>query len=438
LDQFKKLGLNNEGIQRANRILVLKLMLENRVVSRPELIKKTGLQKATITNIVNEFLDMGIIKEVGYTKRESERKTGALRLEIPSTKIISLRITSKNYLIYTYNLTGEIDHEIRQEYSGKPDIERIMDEITSHIQDLIIKHGKDNILGLCIGLPGPYIRRNTKHIAIVTGFEQLSKIDVQNRFTNCFDFLVITEHDAKLSAFAEWKNLNEQPADVDKILVGIQTIGVGMGAGIVFNGKIVRGALGIAGEIGHMGINIHEVHSKTGGGEYEQYASIAATRRYLEERLFEFSDSVLTAASDYQDIKKAYLDGDALAVNVMKKLAWMVGYGIANIIYVLNPDTIIIGSDYPNYEPFLNEVMVAIKQRMHSDIFEGISIRFSEITQDTTLLGGYYLVLETLIQNQQILNYVKRISDNNTPACNRIEVAASNFVTGKSEGGEIK
>jgi predicted NBD/HSP70 family sugar kinase len=387
-------------------------MLENTVVSRPELIKKTGLRKATITNIVNEFLDMGIIKEVGYTKRDSERKTGALRLEIPSAKIISLRITSKNYLIYIYRLNGEIEHEIRQEYSESPDVDHIIDEITSHIRDLIIRYGKENILGLCIGLPGPYIRRNTKHIAIVTGFEQLSKIDVQNRFMNCFDFPVITEHDAKLSAFAEWKKLEEQPADIDKILVGIQTIGVGMGAGIVLNGRIVSGSLGIAGEIGHMGININEAHSKTGSGEYEQYASIAATRRYLEERLFEFPNSVITAESDYQEIKEAYLNGDALAVNVMKKLAWMVGYGIANIVYVLNPDTIIIGSDYPNYEPFLNEVRLAISQRMHLDIFEGVSIRFSEITQDTTLLGGYYLILENLIQNQQILDCIKRISCN--------------------------
>jgi predicted NBD/HSP70 family sugar kinase len=406
---FMKLGLNNEGIQRVNRCLVLKLMLENEVVSRPELVKKTGLRKATITNIVNEFLDMGIIKEVGYTKRDSERKTGALRLEIPSAKILSLRITSKSYLIYTYNLAGGIEYEFRREYSGSPDVDRMMEEIISHIKDLIIRYGEDNTLGLCIGLPGPYIRRNTRHIAIVTGFEQLSKIDVQNRFKDCFAFPVITEHDAKLSAFAEWKNLREQPGGIDKILVGIQTIGVGVGAGIVLNGKIVGGSLGIAGEIGHMGININEVHSKAGNGEYERYASIEAARRYIEERLFEFPNSVLTAGSDYQEIKEAYLDGDPLAVNAMKKLAWMVGYGIANIVYVLNPDTIIIGPDYPNCELFLTEVKEAVGQRMHSDIFEGVSIRFSEIAQDTTLLGGYYLILETFIQNQQILNYIKRV-----------------------------
>jgi|GEM_PF-355782 len=404
-----KLGLNNDGIQRANRCLVLKLMLENDVISRLELVKRTGLRKATITNIINEFLEMGVIKEAGYIKRDSERKTEALQLTIPSAKIISLRITSKSYSIYTYSLNGVMEQEIQQSYPKTKDVSQIMNEIIAHVNELVAQHGEDHILGLSIGLPGPYVRRNAKKFTIVTGFEQLSKIDVQNRFQSKFPFPVITEHDAKLSAFAEWKNLKEQPTGIDKILVGIQTIGVGVGAGIIFNGKIVSGSLGIAGEIGHMGISVNEAHAAGGKGEFEHYASTEAAKRYIEERLFEFPDSVLTMESDYQSIKKAYLDGDQLAVNVMKKLAWMVGYGIANIVYVLNPDTIIIGSDYPNYESFLNEVKLAVRQRMHADIFEGVSIRFSDIAQDTTLLGGYYLTLETLIQNQQILDCIKQI-----------------------------
>jgi predicted NBD/HSP70 family sugar kinase len=312
-------------------------------------------------------------------------------------------------LIYLYNLHGIIEQEIQKAYDGQKDIGAIIDEITGSVQNFCDLHGEKNILGLCIGLPGLYIRRESMHIAIVTGFEQLSKIDVQTRFQERFPFPVITEHDAKLSAFAEWKNNSLQPGGVDKILVGIQTIGVGAGAGIVFNGKIVSGSLGIAGEIGHMGINFHEVYSHMGRGEYEQYASTETTRQYLKERLFEFPNTVLTSESGYPEIKKAYLEGDELAVAIMKKLAWMVGYGIANIIFVLNPDTIIIGPEYPSDDNFLYEIKESVKHRVPAEIFEVISIRFSDISQDTTLLGGYHLTLETLLNNQQLYNRIKQV-----------------------------
>ena len=374
------LGLNNEGVQRANRCLILQLMLEDGIVSRAELVKKTGLRKATITNIINEFLEIGIVHEAGDIKKASdERKRETLELDIPQARIISLRITSEKYVIYLYNLKKEIIKEMEAPLPDTNDVDSLMDELISKVNDLVALSGEKNILGLCVGLPGPYIRRPQKNIAVVTGFEQLSKIDVQKKMEEAFPFFVITEHDAKLSAFAEWKNIGGELQGIDKILVNIQTVGVGVGAGIILNGKIISGALGIAGEIGHMGININEVYTEYGKGEFEQYASIQAISRYISEKFYEFPDNTLSPNAGYSEIKNAYLKGDRLAESVMHKLAWMVGYGIANIIFMLNPEIVIIGPDYPNSSAFLNEVKKSVRHRTHSDIFEGIPIRFSNL-----------------------------------------------------------
>jgi predicted NBD/HSP70 family sugar kinase len=94
-------------------------------------------------------------------------------------------------------------------------------------------------------------------MAIVSGFEQLRTVDIKKELEKEFDFPVFVGHDAKLATFAEWKYWSQSHKRSDGILLGILSTGQGVGAGIVINGKIVKGKLGIAGEIGYMGINFN-------------------------------------------------------------------------------------------------------------------------------------------------------------------------------------
>ena len=405
------LGLNKIQVKRANRNLILKIILENEAVSRIDLVKKTGLNKATITNIINEFIDLGIVEEAGFRKKGNERKTKVLKFNFSIAKIISVRITSNFYSMYLYNLKGNSEKEIKSEIHNKHDIQKVIENVLEGIGELLTDVEEKNIIGMCIGLPGPFIRKNDTSKAIVTGFKELSKIDIQKKFSGCFNFPIFAEHDAKLSAFAECKrtiNLDNK----NKILVGIQTVGVGVGAGIIYDNKIINGSLGIAGEIGHMGINIYKKPKEFNiESSFEYYASTESTKKYLTENLYNFPNSILRIDSKYNEIKQAFLDGDPLAIAVIKKLAWMVGYGIANIIFLLNPDIIIIGSDYPMHAMFLQKIKDSVKQFVHPDIFNNVSIRLSKIEQDTTLLGGYYFIIEKLIENVELIDRLKYIKN---------------------------
>ena len=64
----------------------------------------------------------------------------------------------------------------------------------------------------------------------------------------------------------------------------------------------------------------------------------------------------------YMEVFDAYRKGDELATWAVHKVAWMLGYGIANIIYLINPDCIIIGPDYPNTEDFVKKVRESIQK----------------------------------------------------------------------------
>lgn len=401
-------GLNNTDIQKANRSLVIKIMLTEGPVSRVELVKKTRLRKATITNIINEFLEMGIIREEGYTKADAGRRTEAFRIDIPQLVILSIRFTSKFYRATLYDLAGEALEQYQDNVSVDEDIQILLERVMDQTDAMLAAYDRKNVLGMCIALPGPYIRRKDKNVAIVTGFANLSKTDVEKAFAQRYPFKVLTEHDAKLAAFAEWKHMEIEDDLHENSLIQIQSIGMGVGSGAVINGRILEGAIGVAGEIGHMGINFNgPKNERDNRGAFEYYAGTEACSRYLQEMLYQYPESALKEDSKYKEIRQAYCEGDELARAVMEKLAWMLGYGIANMAFVLNPSRVVVGDDYPQTEGFMSMVKQTVEQLVYTEVYENMHIHYSELTQDSTLLGGYYYVLERYLNNNGIIDKVR-------------------------------
>ena len=227
-----KLGLNSEGMQKANRNLVLSILLEKKNVSRTELAKLTHLKRATITNIINEFLVAGLVREEGFQIEVNGRKTESLGLHVPNVVILSARLTREFFDVYAFSFAGEMLHKTRRAVSTEDDIDVIMGGVYADIDAVISRDGQDNVLGMCVGVPGPYVR-GRHNVAIVTGFEQLGRIDIHKELAERYPFLMVTEHDSKLSALAEWRSLSPTVRANENSLIAIQSIGIGIGSGMI-------------------------------------------------------------------------------------------------------------------------------------------------------------------------------------------------------------
>lgn len=406
-----KTGLNNEGMQRANRNLVLSLLLKNDHSSRADIAKQTNLQKATITNIVNEFLDAGILREQSLPKEDGKRKTTALNIYAPHVVVLSARITREFFLALAFSLDGSRIEKRKTLINCQSPISETLPLIFDTLDDMVGRLGESNIVGMCLGMPGPYIR-NGKNVVIVTGFEELGKADIQEMLDKRYSFPCITEHDAKLAAFAEWNSLDAETQAEEDSLIAVQSIGIGIGSGAVLGGKIYHGAVGIAGEVGHMGINFFgEAGYQGNRGTYESYAATGATIRYVRERLYEFGDSPLHYNSSYDEIIEAYKNGDQLAAAALDKLAWMLSYGLVSLVFILNPNRIILSDAYPKTDAFLQRVIGYIEKMLYPELMHSVKILYSSIDLDSTILGGYYLVLEKLIKDNLLLDSIKKIED---------------------------
>lgn len=394
-----KKGMNSAEMQKNNRVLVFRTLLEKGSMTRTELASTLNLQKATITNIINEFYEMNIVGVDGDTA--AGRRGEKICLQLDDIYLMSVGITRKDYQFSVFTLGGKHEKYLRYSFKKDETIFQIVEKMKEDAAKLASLFGNDRIIGVCLAVPGLFINRPEKkeEIFMVSEFEELSQVNIREELEQVLHKRVLIKHDAKLSAYAEWRCAEEIQGIERASLAVIRSRGYGIGAGFVVNGAIMNGHLGIAGEVGYMGINYNG--NRLGyerAGTYEYCAGSESAVRYVAQRLTEFPDSSLTENSSYQEVLEEYRKGDPLAVWAVEKMAWMLGYGIANIIYTVNPDCIIIGSDYPETEHFLSKVKESVRKCVPPYVEECAVIRFSHLNEDSFLLGGYYYTLERLVK----------------------------------------
>ena len=402
-------GMNSMEMQKNNRILVFKTLQEKGMMTRAELAVELNLQKATITNIINEFFEMGIVEVNGETA--SGRRGEKLNLKLDDIYTMSIGITRKDYQLAIFDLSGNMIKHSCCNFQKENGFREIVDNLKADAVKMANEYGNNRILGICLAVPGLFINRPEKNeeIFMVSEFEELSQINVKAELEEALGRKVMIKHDAKLSAYAEWRCAEEIKGQERGSLVVVRSRGFGIGTGCVVNGNIMNGHLGLAGEGGYMGINYNQARGKKGTFEYCAGSESAA--RYVKERLFEFPDTILNEKSTYLEVFDAYRRGDALATWAVHKVAWMLGYGIANIIYLINPDCIIIGPDYPDTEDFVNKIRESIRNFVPAFVEENASIRYSKISQDSFLLGGFYYTFDNLCRRDNIFDLIRSAKD---------------------------
>lgn len=398
-------GMNSMEMQKNNRILVFKTLQEKGMMIRAELAVELNLQKATITNIINEFFEMGIVEVNGETA--AGRRGEKLNLKLDDIYTMSIGITRKDYQLAIFDLSGNMIKHSCCNFQKENGFREIVENLKADAVKMANEYGNNRILGICLAVPGLFINRPEKNeeIFMVSEFEELSQINVKAELEKALGRKVMIKHDAKLSAYAEWRCAEEIKGQERGSLVVVRSRGFGIGTGCVVNGNIMNGHLGLAGEGGYMGINYNQARGNKGTFEYCAGSESAA--RYVKERLFEFPDTILNEKSTYLEVFDAYRKGDALATWAVHKVAWMLGYGIANIIYLINPDCIIIGPDYPDTKDFVNKIREAIRNFVPAFVEENASIRYSKISQDSFLLGGFYYTFDNLCRRDNIFDLIR-------------------------------
>ena len=178
------------------------------------------------------------------------------------------------------------------------------------------------------------------------------------------------------------------------------TISTGIGGGVVVDGRVLEGASGTGGEIGHMTIDRHGPRCLCGNvGCLEILASGTSIARRFRERIAEGRQSSLAAAHPVTaaDIYDAARGGDALAAEVFRDAAEAVGIGVVNCVHIFNPELVVLGGGVTRAERLLfgpvNEMLSRYAMAVPR---QEVRVVPAQLGDDAGLYGGLSLaVVET-------------------------------------------
>ncbi|MCI2048922.1 MAG: ROK family glucokinase [Lachnospiraceae bacterium] len=218
----------------------------------------------------------------------------------------------------------------------------ILPDIAASIQEKMTNQGlsREDVVGIGIGVPGPVDDTGTVHVAVNLGWGTFNISETMEGLTG---IPTAAGNDANVAALGEcWKGGGKGHKDM--VLV---TLGTGVGGGIIANGRLLTGATGAGGEIGHIHIDDNETDRCNCGnyGCFEESASATGVVRLAKRMLAATKEDStlrgkrLTARLVLDEAK----NGDKVAVKIAEQYGYYLGKGLAVVASVTNPEMIVLG-----------------------------------------------------------------------------------------------
>lgn len=288
------------------------------------------------------------------------------------------------------NVLDKWEIPTRTENGGTNILPDIADSIQNKMSEKEID--KEDVAGVGVGAPGPVDSDGIIHKAVNLGWAEMN---LKKELTTLLDGMRVEGgNDANVAALGEmWKGGGQG----HKNLVAV-TLGTGVGGGIIINGKIMTGATGAGGEIGHIHVEDEETEACGCGnfGCLEEYASATGVTR-LANRKLQSSDknSVLrqgeVSAKTVFDAVKA---GDELAIEIAEQFGEYLGKGLAVIAGVINPEIFVIGGGVSKAGEVLFDY---IKPSFDRTVFhgcKGVKFALATLGNDAGIYGAAKMVLD--------------------------------------------
>lgn len=197
----------------------------------------------------------------------------------------------------------------------------------------------------------------------------MSNTPVSSMLGNALELPVFIGNDANLAAIAEHR-YGAGKGVKDLLFI---TLSTGIGGAIIIGGNLFTGSTGFAGEVGHMTVDaLGPYGASTTPGAWESLCSGSALARIASERLAAGERSSMTSCINYtdpgglkaEDVFTAYKAGDALGKSIIERAVLYLGTGLASLVNLLNPETIIIGGGLSNeWDTYVTPAVTLMRSR---------------------------------------------------------------------------
>ena len=381
-------AINVRDLRKRNRAQALAAVYHNGPMTRQEIGEATGVSPATVSNLVGDLLDQGVIVEAGAEDSNGGRPRALLRVKPEYRYVVGVDVGETAILVELFDL----DMHVRASHSITPTPGRLDPETTAEYVleglDRVVTYSRippEEILGVGVGVPGLVVHGDDAIVHAQTiGWDGVPFGKMLRRGTSLPLFV---ENGAK--TFGQAEKWFGAARDAENAIIVL--LGTGTGTSIFAQGELYRGASSSAGEWGHTTVMVNGRTCRCGAkGCLEAYVggwAIVARYDKLRRRTPSGSDTDLVARLTV--IAEAP-SGDQAAAEVLQETATYLGAGIANLINLFNPERIVVGG-------WINEILgdrllpaireVASLQALRMP-FSVVSIVPAQLGRDAVALGA--------------------------------------------------
>jgi predicted NBD/HSP70 family sugar kinase len=321
---------SSELVRDINRRVVLNLIRTRQPISRADLARLSGLQRSTISLIVEQLIEEAWVLEGPTGRLPRGRRPTFLKL-YHERAIIGVDIRPTQITVALADVNGRFTAQEALEPSPDPQV--ALGQLIESIRGIAGAAQGMKIEGIGISLPGRF--NETSDRLVFAPNLKWPEVDIRNPIERATGFRVEVENAANACVLAAVWFDNVQ----DRNLV-VVTVSEGIGAGVLANGELLRGLSGMAGEFGHVPLDREGPPCGCGGrGCWEVFASNRAALRYYRES---------TGSSEplgFPELLCRADQGDARAVAALQTMAHYLGAGMRMIVAGLAPERIIIVGD---------------------------------------------------------------------------------------------
>ncbi|MFZ5809465.1 MAG: ROK family transcriptional regulator [Chloroflexota bacterium] len=385
-----------------NRNLVLKNIFEHDPISRAEIARITSLTRTTVSEIVAELIEEGLVKEIGVGSSIGGKSPILLSLVKDSRCLIGLDIAQNHFRGAVVNLRGEILKMITA-----PVIERLGDKPLQQmfqILDQLMDISCQPTIGIGVGTPG--LVSTSEGVVINAVNFDWKDLPLARILQDRYQVPVFIYNDSQAAAMGEFIFGQYNQSGENLIVVNV---GHGIGAGIILNGNLYQGDGGGAGEIGHV-VVVSE------GGELcrcghrgclETVSSGQAILRKAQSLIHADTPTRLPkndAQLNLEAIEKSFKEGDPLAQQMVFETARYLGYAVASLVGTLNIHHIVFVGEMTRFgKPWLDVIHQTMLETSLSKLAHDTRLEIGKLESNATLLGA-----TALLANNYSLLFTRR------------------------------
>lgn len=270
----------------------------------------------------------------------------------------------------------------------------ILPDVAKSIEDKLNEKNiqKEEVKGVGIGVPGPITEDGTVLTCVNLGWGEFNVANEIKKLTG-FDNVKVN-NDANIAALGEmWQGGGKGYNNI--IMV---TLGTGVGGGVIYDGRILTGVRGAAGEIGHMTVDFNEPDSCNCGkhGCLEQFASATGIVKEAKRALAKSNNSSLNKIENLtaKAVFDAAKEGDELALSLVDQLGRYLGVVASHVAAVIDPEAFVIGGGVSKAGTILTDV---IKKHYEANVMyalKGKEFKLATLGNDAGIFGSAKMVID--------------------------------------------